>query len=255
MHPILKPYQLYLFIFRGRSLAIAITTQNIMPKSKRFGAAKSLVEKSKTYSIEEAITLIKKTATAKYDESVELHIKLGIAATMSDQKIRVTFAIQLVVVKSLKVIAFVEAEKEAEAKAAGADIVGGEELVNEIAASGNLNFDVAVATPAMMPKIAKLARLLGPRGMMPNPKTDTVSPNVTKMISEQKAGKQSFKNDPTGNVHQIFGRASFSEEQLRENLLALMDAIRKLKPSSSKGIFMRNVVIASTVGPGIKIQG
>lgn len=234
--------------------SIACTTQNIMPKSKRFGVAKSLVEKSKTYSIDEAVALIKKTATAKYDESVELHVKLGIDASKSDQQIRGTISLPHGVGKSKKVIAFVEAEKEAEAKAAGADIVGGEELVNEIAASGKLDFDVAVATPAMMPKIAKLARILGPRGMMPNPKTDTVSPNVTKMISEQKAGKQSFKNDPTGNVHQIFGRASFSEEQLKENLTALIDAIRKLKPSSSKGIFLRNVVIASTVGPGIKIQ-
>ena len=227
---------------------------NIMPNSKRFSAAKNLVEKSKTYSIDEAVALIKKTATAKYDEAVELHLKLGIDPTKSDQQIRGTITLPHGVGKSKKVIAFVEAEKEAEAKAAGADFVGGEQLVDEIAASGNLNFDVAVATPAMMPKIAKLARILGPRGLMPNPKTDTVSPNVTKMVQEQKAGKQSFKNDPTGNVHQIFGRASFTEEQLKENLVALLDSVRKLKPSASKGIFFRNAVIASSVGPGIKIQ-
>jgi len=225
-----------------------------MAKSKRYVAAKQLVEKSKVYSIDEAVALLKKTATAKYDESVELHIKLGIDATKSDQQIRGTITLPHGVGKSKKVIAFVESEKEAEAKAAGADIVGGEQLIDEIAQSGNLDFDVAVATPAMMPKIAKLARILGPRGLMPNPKTDTVSPNVTKMIAEQKAGKQSFKNDPTGNVHQIFGRASFTEEQLKENLAALVDAIRKMKPSSSKGIFFRNVVVASTTGPGIKIQ-
>ncbi|MCX6715273.1 MAG: 50S ribosomal protein L1 [Candidatus Uhrbacteria bacterium] len=225
-----------------------------MPNSKRFEAAKSLIEKSKSYTLDEAVSLIKKTATAKYDESVELHVKLGIDASKSDQQIRGTISLPHGVGKSKKVIAFVEAEKEAEAKAAGADIVGGEELVNEIAASGKLDFDVAVATPAMMPKIAKLARILGPRGMMPNPKTDTVSQNVTKMIAEQKAGKQSFKNDPTGNVHQIFGRASFTEQQLKENLLVLIDTIRKMKPSSSKGIFIRHAVIASSVGPSIKIQ-
>ena len=225
-----------------------------MSNSKRFDAAKALVDKSKVYPLSEAVALLKKTATAKYDESVELHIKLGIDASKSDQQVRGTIALPHGVGKSKKVIAFVEAEKEADAKAAGADIVGGEELVNQIASSGVLDFDVAVATPAMMPKIAKLARILGPRGLMPNPKTDTVGPNVTKMISEQKAGKQSFKNDPTGNLHQIFGRASFSEKQLEENLTTLVEAVRKLKPSSSKGIFFRNAVIASSVGPGIKIQ-
>ena len=223
-------------------------------KGKRLEEAAKLIDKSKTYPVLEAVTLSKKCATAKYDESIELHVKLGIDAAKSDQQVRGTITLPHGVGKSKKVIAFVEAEKEADAKAAGADIIGGEELINEIAASGNINFDVAVATPAMMPKIAKLARILGPRGLMPNPKTDTVSPNVTKMIQEQKAGKQSFKNDPTGNVHQIFGRASFTEEQLKENLAALVDAIRRLKPASSKGVFIRNAVIASSVGPAIKVD-
>ena len=151
-------------------------------------------------------------------------------------------------------MAFVEGDKEAEAKAAGADIVGGEELINKIAQTSQINFDVAVATPVMMSKLAKVARLLGPRGLMPNPKTDTVSPNVTKMIQEQKAGKESFKNDNTGNIHQVFGRKSFSEVQLEANLRALMDQIKKLKPSASKGIYVRNASISSTIGPGIKID-
>lgn len=222
--------------------------------NKRIQAAKQLIDSSKIYTIEEAVSLVKKTATAKYDEAIELHVKLGINATKSDQQVRGTITLPHGIGKSKRVIAFVESEKEAEAKAAGADIVGGEELVNEIAASGKLDFDVAIATPVMMPKIAKLARILGPRGLMPNPKTDTVGPNVTKMIKEQKAGKQSFKNDPTGNIHQVFGRASFTEDQLKENLSALLDSIVKLKPSSSKGIYLRNTVIASTIGPGIKIQ-
>ena len=148
----------------------------------------------------------------------------------------------------------VEGDKEAEAKAAGADLIGGEELIALIAQKGEIDFDVAVATPVMMPKLAKLARLLGPRGLMPNPKTDTVSPNVKKMVEEQKAGKESFKNDTTGNVHQIFGRKSFDDVQLEENLRALLEQIRRLKPQSSKGIYIRNATITSTIGPGIKID-
>lgn len=222
--------------------------------NKRMQAAKQLIDKTKSYSIDEAVALVKKTATAKYDESVELHIKLGIDASKSDQQVRGTIALPHGVGKTKRVIAFVEAEKETEAKTAGADMVGGEELINEIAQSGIINFDVAIATPIMMPKIAKLARLLGPRGLMPNPKTDTVGPNVTKMITEQKAGKQSFKNDPTGNIHQVFGRASFSADQLKDNLTVLVEAIRKLKPSSAKGIYFRSATIASAIGPGIKIQ-
>lgn len=222
--------------------------------SKRFQEAKKLVEKSKVYSVDEAVALVKKTATAKYDEAIELHIKLGIDPSKSDQQVRGTIALPHGVGKTKRVIAFVEPAKETEAKQAGADIIGGEELIEQISQKGQFDFDVAVATPAMMPKLAKLARLLGPRGLMPNPKTETVGPNVTKMISEQKAGKQSFKNDTTGNIHQVFGRASFTEDQLKENLRALLEAIKRLKPASSKGIFLKNVTIASTVGPGIKIE-
>lgn len=222
--------------------------------SNRFEEVKKLVDRSKIYPIDEAITLIKKTATAKYDEAVELHVNLGIDASKSDQQVRGTIALPHGVGKSKRVAAFVEAAKEAEAKEAGADVVGGEELIEKITQTSQIDFDVAVATPAMMPKLAKLARLLGPRGLMPNPKTDTVGPNVDKMISEQKAGKQSFKNDNTGNIHQVFGRASFSEEQLKENLKALLETIKRLKPSSSKGIYLKSATISSTIGPGIKIE-
>lgn len=222
--------------------------------SKRFEEAKKLVDKSKIYSIEEAIALVKKTATAKYDEAIELHIRLGIDPSKSDQQVRGTIALPHGVGKSKRVAAFVEAAKEDEAKQAGADIIGGEELIEKIGQKGQIDFDVAVATPSMMPKLAKLAKLLGPRGLMPNPKTDTVGPNVAKMVSEQKAGKQSFKNDATGNIHQIFGRASFAEEQLKENLKALLDAIKRLKPSAAKGIYLKSVTITSTVGPGIKVE-
>ncbi len=222
--------------------------------SKRFEEAKKLVDKTKTYSITEALVLVKKTATATYDEAVELHIHLGINATKSDQQVRGTIALPHGVGKSKRVAAFVEASKEDEARQAGADSVGGEELIEKIAQKGQVDFDVAVATPAMMPKLAKLAKLLGPRGLMPNPKTDTVGPNVSKMVMEQKAGKQSFKNDNTGNIHQIFGRTSFTEEQLKENLTALLDTIKRLKPAAAKGVYLKSTTISSTIGPGIKIE-
>ena len=222
--------------------------------SKRFNEVQKFVDKTKIYSFDEAITLLKQTAKAKFDEGTELHVRLGIDPTKSDQQVRGTIALPHGVGKTSRVAAFVDASKEAEAKEAGADIVGGQELIDKIAQSGTIEFDVAVATPTMMPKIAKLAKLLGPRGLMPNPKTETVGPNIAKMVAEQKAGKQSFRNDATGNIHQVFGRASFNEQQLTENLTALLDLIRKLKPSSSKGIYIKSATICTTMGPGIKIE-
>lgn len=222
--------------------------------SKRFEEANKLVDKTKTYSVDEAVTLVKKAATAKYDEAVELHVRLGIDPSKSDQQVRGTIALPHGVGKTKRVAAFVEAAKEAEAKEAGADIVGGEELIEKIGQKGVIEFDVAVATPTMMPKIAKLAKLLGPRGLMPNPKTDTVGPNIAKMVGEQKAGKQSFKNDATGNIHQVFGRASFTEDQLKDNLRALVEAIKRLKPPASKGIYLKSATISSTIGPGIRVD-
>lgn len=222
--------------------------------SKRFKEAKKLVNKNTLYSLEEGIKLIKQTATAKYDEAVEAHFKLGIDPKKSDQRVRGNISLPNGTGKTKRVAAFVQAEKEAEAKEAGADIVGGEELITRISQKGVIDFDVAIATPAMMPKLAKLAKLLGPRGLMPNPKSDTVNQNVTKMITEQKAGKESFKNDSAGNIHQIFGRASFTEKQLTENIQALIDSVKKLKPTSSKGIYIKNLSISSTIGPGIKIE-
>lgn len=222
--------------------------------SIRFEAAKKLVDKNRVYTISEGIALAKKTATAKYDEAIELHLRLGIDTGKSDQQVRGTIALPHGTGKTKRVAVFVEGDKEVEAKSAGADLVGGEELINKIATTGQIDFDVAIATPVMMPKLAKVAKILGPRGLMPNPKTDTVGPNITKMIQEQKAGKESFKNDANGNIHQVFGRKSFSEAQLEENLKALLEQIKRLKPSSSKGIYIRNASISSTIGPGIRID-
>ena len=222
--------------------------------SKRYLAVKALVDENQVYTIGAAMELSKKTATAKYDEGVELHLRLGINPTKSDQQVRGTIALPHGTGKTKRVAAFVEAEKEAEAKEAGADIVGNEEYIAEMAQKGKIDFDVAIATPLMMPKIAKLARLLGPRGLMPNPKTDTVGQNVTKMIQEQKAGKESFKNDKDGNIHQIFGRASFTEAQLQENLEALVEQIKRLRPATTKGIFIKSATVCTTLGPAIKVD-
>lgn len=221
---------------------------------KKSKEAQKLVDAKKTYSPAEALALVKALPKRGFDEAVELHLRLGIDPSKGDQQIRGTIAFPHGVGKGKRVVAFVEAAKEAEAKAAGADIVGGEELISEIAAKGVLDFDVAVATPAMMPKLAKLAKTLGPKGLMPNPKTDTVGPNVSKMVSEQKAGKQTFKNDSAGNVHQIFGRVSFDEAKLKENLAALMELVRKMKPATAKGIYVKSATIATTMGPAIHVD-
>ena len=212
------------------------------------------VDPKKAYSLADAVALIKASATAKFDETVELHMRLGIDPRQSDQLIRSTVSLPHGTGKTKRVIAFVEGAQEAAAKEAGADLIGNEEMIDEIVKTGKIDFDVAVATPAMMPKLAKAARVLGPKGLMPNPKTDTVSNNVAKMITEQKGGKVTFKNDNTSNLHMIVGKASFTAEKLADNVRVSIEAIRKAKPASSKGIFMRSVTIKSTMGPGITLD-
>lgn len=231
-----------------------MTTEPLMPRSKRYSELKKLIDPKKLYTPEEAIALAKKTSTTKFVPSIEAHFNLGIDVKKGDQQVRATILFPHSIGKTKKVIAFVPANKEEEAKTAGADIVGGEELVAEIASSGKINFDVAVATPDMMPKLAKIAKILGPIGLMPNPKTDTVGPNVKKMIEDVKKGKVAFKNDATGNVHQAFGKTNLEEKQLLENLITLVEAVKKTKPSSSKGTFLKSVTITSTMGPGISID-
>jgi large subunit ribosomal protein L1 len=225
-----------------------------MTNSKRFTELKNNVDKTKVYSVADAVTLMKASATAKFDETVEVHFNLGIDTKQGDQQIRGTVTLPHGSGKTKKVIAFVDSANEAAAKAAGADIVGGEELIEEIAKTGKIDFDVAVAVPAMMPKLAKAAKVLGPRGLMPNPKTDTVGPNVGKMVEEQKAGKLSFKNDNTGNVHMIVGKASFTPDKLEANINLAIDTIKKAKPQSSKGIFIKSITLTSTMGPALKLD-
>jgi large subunit ribosomal protein L1 len=219
-------------------------------RSKRYAEAAKQVE-NKSYAIADAAALVQKIA--KPTESVEFIAKLGIDPKKGDQQVRGTIALPHGSGKTKKLVAFVEGTDVAIAKEAGADLVGSEELIAEIVKSEKIDFQVAVATPSMMPKLAKLAKLLGPKGLMPNPKTDTVSTNVKKMIEELKKGKVTFKNDDTGNVHVLVGRAGLDQAKLVENLTAAVDAIKRAKPSSSKGTFLVTTIIKSTFGPAIKL--
>ena len=216
--------------------------------------AKDLIDPKKTYTIDEAVELAKKTSTVKFDASIELHLRLGIDPSKTDQLVRGTISLPHVAGKTKRIAAFVEDDKAEAAKKAGADIVGGEELVAEIVSKGKIDFDVAVATPSMMPKIAKAAKVLGPKGLMPNPKTDTVGPDVEKLIQEQKAGKMSFRNDNGGNIHQLIGRVSQPETEVKANFKAFIEAIKKAKPASSKGIYLKNAYLTTAMGPSIKVE-
>jgi len=223
-----------------------------MKKGKKYAAAAKLLETGKIYGAEEAMDLAKKTSTTKFDGSVEVHLRLGIDPKKSDQQVRGTVVLPHGTGKTRKVVAFVSADKEKEAKEAGADAIGTQETIDEIAKTGKFEWDLAVATPDMMPKLAKVAKVLGPKGLMPNPKSDTVGTNVTKMVSELKKGKLAFKTDDYGIVHTVIGKVSFDAKALAENYEALLETIRKAKPSSSKGVFLKNVTVTTTMGPAIR---
>ena len=221
---------------------------------KKYNEAIKLVDPKKTYSVAEAIELVKKTSTTKFDGSVEVHCKLGIDPAKSDQAVRATFTFPHGIGKIKRIAAFVDATNEKAAEEAGADLVGGEALIAEIASSGKINFDVAIATPPMMPKLAKVAKILGPKGLMPNPKSETVTTDVKKTIAELKKGKVSFKNDDTGNVHQMIGKVSLDSNKLLENLQVLLENIRRSKPASSKGVFIKSCTLTSSMGPAVRIS-
>ena len=225
-----------------------------MPRSKRYAELKKLIDTKKLFAPEEAVELVKKTSNTKFDATVEIHVNLGIDVKKGDQQVRTTITLPHSTGKIKKVCAFVNADREKEAKDAGADIVGGEELIAEIAKTSKFDFDVAIATPDMMAKLAKIAKILGPAGLMPNPKTETVGPNVKKMVEELKKGKLAFKNDATGNLHQMIGKVSMDSKALVENFSTFMDAIKKAKPASSKGIYIKSVTLKSTMGPGIHLD-
>jgi large subunit ribosomal protein L1 len=212
------------------------------------------VDKNKVYSVAEAVELVKKTSNVKFDSSVEVHVKLGIDVSKSDQQIRSTVVLPHGTGKTKTVAAFVGANDEKTAKEAGADFVYGEEEIKKIKDTGKFDFEVAIATPEMMPKLAPAAKVLGPKGLMPNPKTGTVGADVKKMIDELKKGKITFKNDDTGNVHQLVGKVSFDAKKLEENISVFMDAIKKVKPNSAKGTYIEAAYLTSSMGPSIKIQ-
>jgi large subunit ribosomal protein L1 len=220
---------------------------------KKYKEAAKLVDSKKVYSIDEAAELIKKTSAAKFDATVELHVRLGIDPKKSDQQVRGTVSLPHGTGKTKKIIAFVSGEKVKDAKEAGADLIGDEETLAEIAKTGKIDFDIAVATPDMMPKLAKVAKVLGPKGLMPNPKSETVSANVTKMVSELKKGKIAFKADDAGILHTVLGKVSFDAIKIKENYEGMMEALRKAKPNTSKGVYIKNATIASTMGPGIRV--
>lgn len=223
-------------------------------RSQKYLKSKTQIESKKAYSLDEAVELVKKTSAAKFDATIELHIRLGIDPKKGEEQIRGTIVLPNSFGKSKIVAAFVESGKEDEAKAAGADMAGGEEMIDELAKTQKINFDVAVATPSMMPKLAKVAKILGPKGLMPNPKTETVGPNIKKIIEELKKGKLAFKNDDGGNIHIAVGKISFDKEKILANLQAVIEVIKKSKPATSKGTYIKNAVVTSTMGPAVKIQ-
>jgi large subunit ribosomal protein L1 len=222
--------------------------------AKRVKANNELVDADKIYTPEEAMELAKKTANTKFVGSIEVHIKMLIDAKKTDQAVRGTVSLPHGSGKTKKVAAFVTEAKEKEAKDAGAVVVGGEELIKIIKETEKTDFDVAVAEPAIMPKLAQIAKILGTRGLMPNPKTGTVGANVGALIKEIAGGKVNFKNDDSGNIHQIIGKSNFESKALLENLKALYGAVTQSKPSTIKGQFISGVSINSTMGPGIKIK-
>lgn len=222
-------------------------------KSKKQQDALKSVDRTKAYGIEEALKLVKENATAKFDETVEVAFRLGIDPKKADQQLRGAMVLPHGTGKTQSVLVFAKGEKAKEAEAAGADFVGDEELINKIN-QGWLGFDVIVATPDMMAEVGKLGRVLGPKGLMPNPKTGTVTFEVEKAVQEIKAGKVEYRVDKQSNVHVPIGKASFEMNQLEENFKAIADVIVKAKPQSAKGIYLRNVAVTSTMGPGVKID-
>ncbi len=225
-----------------------------MKHGKKYKEAAAQVDRAMLYEPAEAIALVKKTATAKFDETVELHIRTGCDGRHAEQQIRGAVVLPNGTGKTVKVLVFAKGDKVNEAEAAGAEYVGGDELIPKIQNDGWLDFDVVVATPDMMGIVGRLGKVLGPKGLMPNPKAGTVTMDVTKAINDIKAGKIEYRLDKTNIVHVPVGKTSFADEKLKENFDAIMDAIMKAKPSAVKGQYLRSVTLASTMGPGVKIN-
>ncbi|HSJ61854.1 MAG TPA: 50S ribosomal protein L1 [Jiangellaceae bacterium] len=225
----------------------------MMKRSKAYRAAAESIDRSRLYSVGEAVKLAKQTATTKYDATVEIALRLGVDPRKADQMVRGTVNLPHGTGKTARVLVFAAGPKAAEAEVAGADIVGSDELIEEVQ-NGRLDFDAVVATPDLMGKVGRLGRVLGPRGLMPNPKTGTVTMDVEKAVSDIKGGKIEFRVDRHANLHFVIGKASFSEQALAENYAAAMDEINRLKPSAAKGRYIRKATMATTMGPGIPLD-
>ena len=223
-------------------------------KSKKYVEALGKIDRNRLYDSKEALTLVSEIATAKFDETVEAHVKLGVDSRHADQQVRGAIVLPHGTGKTKKVLVFAKGEKAKEAEAAGADFVGAEDLVQKIQKENWFDFDVVVATPDMMGVVGSLGRVLGPKGLMPNPKSGTVTFDVTKAVEEIKAGKVEYRLDKNNIIHVAIGKVSFGGEKLAENFNVLMNAIIKAKPSAAKGQYLRSVTVTSTMGPGVKIN-
>jgi large subunit ribosomal protein L1 len=223
-------------------------------RGKQYRQARETYDSTKAHSVEEALGLLSELHFAKFDESVDVAVRLGVDPKRADQMVRGTVTLPHGTGKTVRIVAFAKGEKEKEAEEAGADFVGGEDLVNKIKQEGWLEFDKAVATPDMMSQVGKIGKILGPRGLMPNPKVGTVTFELKKAIQELKAGKTEFRVDKVGNVHVAIGKVSFGSEKLRDNFLVLLDALLRAKPAASKGTYVKNVALSTTMSPGVKID-
>lgn len=225
-----------------------------MKKGKRYTQSATLVDKTTTYSVENALDLVIKTASAKFDESIELHVRLGVDGRNADQQVRGVVVLPHGTGKSVKVLVIAKGDNAEKAEKAGADFVGAEEFITKIQKDNWLGFDVCVTTPDMMPVIGRIAKILGPKGLMPNPKSGTVTTDVVKAINDIKAGKVEYRLDKGNNIHVLIGKASFGVEKLQDNYRTVLEAIIKAKPAAAKGEYIKNLTVSSTMGPGIKIE-
>ena len=225
-----------------------------MKHGKKYVDGAKLIERSRHYDTQEALDLCVKTGTAKFDETVEVHVKLGVDGRHADQQVRGAIVLPHGTGKTVRVLAICKPEKEDEARAAGAEFVGGNDMIQKIQSEGWMDFDVLITTPDMMGMVGRLGKILGPRGLMPNPKAGTVAPDIARAITEAKAGKIEYRLDKTNIIHCPIGKISFGTEKLTENFNTLLEAINKAKPAAAKGQYIRSCVVAATMGPGVKIN-